>query len=89
MPALDAALKKQTPILSAEDKLAPKKGTSSDMMDLPAYTQYEVYEPEEHVKIESHNIPPALDYLMENYFDSLSHLRALVVARRAYMSMGI
>ena len=43
MPALDAALKKQTPILSAEDKLAPKKGTSSDMMDLPAYTQYEVY----------------------------------------------
>ena len=43
MPALDAALKKQTPILSAEDKLAPQKGTSSDMMDLPAYTQYEVY----------------------------------------------
>ena len=46
-----------------------------------------IYQPEYEIKIETADIPPALDYLMENYFDAMVHLKALVVARRAFMSM--
>ena len=64
--------------------------TSSALIDLPAYIQDDdVYQPEDYIKIEPVDIPPALDYLMENYFDAMSHLKALVVARRAFISMGI
>ena len=41
------------------------------------------------VKIEPSELPAALEFLGEYYNDALTHLKAFVVARRAYVALGI
>ena len=41
------------------------------------------------VKIEPSELPAALEFIGEYYNDALTHLKAFVVARRAYVALGI